>query len=104
MPEQRGAEGRALVPGGEADRHPERVGQHLAPQRAAGEAAGGADLADLVARVAHRGEHERELLADALERRADQMLAAVRAGQPDVGAARQRAPVRRALLRAGTGA
>ena len=95
--QQRGAEGRPLVAGGEADRHAQRVGQHLAPQVAAREAAGGADLAHLVARVAHRGEHERELQADALERRAHEVPATVVAGEPDVGAARHRAPVRRAL-------
>ena len=42
-------------------------------------------------------QHQRELLADALQRGADQVRAAVRARQPDVGAAGQRAPVRRPL-------
>ena len=61
---------------GEADRHPERAREDPPPEVAPGEAAGRADLADLAARVAHRGEHERELLADALERGADEVLAA----------------------------
>ena len=52
--EQRRAEAGPLVPCRELDRHAERVGEHLPPQRAAGEPAGGADLADLVAGCAHR--------------------------------------------------
>ena len=95
--EQRRAEAGALVPGREPHGQAEHVGEHLPPQRAAGEPAGRADLANLVAGRPHRVEHQRELLADALQRGPDQVLAAVRAGQPDVRAARQRAPVRRAL-------
>ncbi len=42
-----------LVPGWELDVHTQRVGQHLTPERAAGEAASGPDLANLVAGGAH---------------------------------------------------
>ena len=48
--EQRGAKAGAFVLSREADRHSEGVGEHLPPQGAAGEAAGRADLANLVAR------------------------------------------------------
>lgn len=37
----------------ELDVHTQRVGQHLTPERAAGEAASGPDLANLVAGGAH---------------------------------------------------
>ena len=59
--------------GREADRQPEGVRQELAPERAAREAARRPHLADLVARVAHRVQDERELQAHALERGADEV-------------------------------
>src|SRR5207247_3679573 len=73
QPEQRGAEPRALVALREADRPAEHVREQLAPERAAGKAACGADLAHLLARRLERVEHQVQLLADALERGADEV-------------------------------
>jgi hypothetical protein len=82
--QDRRAPSRSFLAGPEADGRIEDVGEHLAPERAPGEAAGGAHLGDLVAGVADRVEHEPQLLADAFERGAHQVAAAVVACQADV--------------------
>jgi hypothetical protein len=54
------------------------------------ETAGRSDLLDFVTAVAHRCEHQGELLADAFDRGADQVSPAVEVPQSDVGSVGRR--------------